>query len=176
MNNTSYSARRIFCPEGFIGADIFRRWNLHNEAGPHHGIEMFGPVSLNINLWWNWYLRFTPFISLNYDPSLMIIFFARKADTNLTGSQDFSPDNGPTCLESRLFDLRYAISILISPYSKKKREIIIITEKPNSKIFYINNDKYNTYSISSASIIIIIITHQKHINFHFYHYIPPSFA
>lgn len=39
----------------------------------------------------------------------------------MTGSQDFSPDNGPTCLESRLFDLRYAISILISPYSKKKR-------------------------------------------------------
>lgn len=106
---------------------------------------MFGPVSLNINLWWNWYLRFTPFISLNYDPSLMIIFSrAQKADTNLTGSQDFSPDNGPTCLESRLFDLRYApFPILISPYLKNKRN--------NSKIFRI---------LTTINII--------HIQFHYY--------
>lgn len=75
----------------------------------------------------------------------MIIFSrAQKADTNLTGSQDFSPDNGPTCLESRLFDLRYApFPILISPYLKKKRN--------NSKIFRI---------LTTINII--------HIQFHYY--------
>lgn len=62
----------------------------------------------------------------------------------MTGSQDFSPDNGPTCLESRLFDLRYApFPILISPYLKKKRN--------NSKIFRI---------LTTINII--------HIQFHYY--------
>lgn len=65
----------------------------------------------------------------------------------MTGSQDFSPDNGPTCLESRLFDLRYApFPILISPYNLKKKK-----ERNNSKIFRI---------LTTINII--------HIQFHYY--------
>lgn len=125
---------------------------------------MFGPVSLNINLRWNWYLRFTPFISLNYDPSLMIISSARGGANFDRFPRFFGPDNGgPTSLENRLFDLRYVSRFNINTSWRKRRKII----KPYAKISYINNDKY----VFNFILIDYHYNYAKDINFHFYRYI-----